>query len=239
MKNFLYVIMTALLAVSCLGDGPSTSRSYSLLVDFEYNDEVFISDSVRFEATAGVAMAYYDMAFYHKLDPQKTAVLGGFAVSRLKGSDYNGGRNEFRVNSGAGADNSRTYAVFKYDKTGVNMPQHDIEFINRNYGTCTMAGLYVNNTYEMVEYVKNNFTDGDKVCLKATGYLDGAETGKAEIVLAEYTDKKDSLIVKWTPFDLAKLGKVQYVELELVGVKDGMPSSVCIDNVVSKISIQY
>lgn len=239
MKKIFYVIMTALLAASCLGDGPSTTSAYNLVVDFEFGDGVFQTDSVRFESNNGVGIGYYDMAFYHKLDPQKTTLLGGFAVSRLKGKGYKGGRNEFRVNSGAGLENSLTYAVFKYDKTGVNMPPHDIEFINLNYGTCVMAGLYVNNTYEMVEYVKNNFVDGDKVSLKATGYLNGAETGKAEIVLAEYTDKKDSLIVKWTPFDLSKLGTIQYVELELAGTKEDIPSTVCIDNVVSKVSLQY
>lgn len=232
-------MMTALFAVSCLGDGPTTSTSYNLVVGFEYNDDIFRADSVRFESEAGVAMAYYDLAFYHKLDPQKTAVLGGFAVSRLKGEGHQGGRNEFRVNSGTGVGNTPTYAVFKYDRTGVNMPQHDIEFINLNYGSCQMSGLYVNNTYEMVEYVKNNFTDGDKISLKATGYLNGAKTADAEVVLAEYTEAKDSIIVKWTPFDLTKLGTIQYVELELLSTKDDIPSSVCIDNVVSTISLEY
>ena len=170
------------------------------------------------------------------LDEEITAF---FCPVRLKGSGYALGNNDFRVNSGKGYNGSATYAVFKYDKSAGNMPEHDMAFLNHQYGTCTMQEAYVNNTYAVVDYVKNNFVDGDRLVLKATGYLNGSQTGQAEMVLADYSEKKDSLVVNWAKFDLQKLGNVQFVEFELAGTKDDMPTSVCIDDVVAKIALQY
>lgn len=238
MKKIIYVILTAALAVSCLGNSPSTKRNYTLDVDFEYADYVFMTDSVRFDEK-GVGLGYMDLAFYHKLDPMKTSVMGGFVASRLKGSGYALGRNEYRVNSGRGLGGSPTYAVFKYDKNGGNMPAHAVEFLNIDYGTCTMLGVYVNNTAEVVDAVKLNFADGDRLTLKATGYLNGTATGQAEIALAEYSEKKDSIVVNWTPFDLAKLGTVQYVDFEMVSTKQNIPTSFCMDDMVVRILLEY
>lgn len=102
-----------------------------------------------------------------------------------------------------------------------------------------MLGFYVNNTAEVVEAVKQNFVDGDRLVLKATGYLNGTKTGEAEIELAEYTEQKDSIIVNWTPFDLDKLGKVQYVEFEMISTKDNIPTAFCMDDMVARISLEY
>lgn len=239
MKRIVYFISIAVLTVSCLGNSPSTTRNYTLDVNFEYNDSIFATDSVRFESQGGVSIGYMDMAFHHKLNSEKNMLLGGFAVSRLKGSGSFQGRNDFRVNSGAGYGGSPTYAVFKYDKTGIYMPEHDIQFINAAYGTCNPLGFYVNNTYEVVDAVKASFERGDRLTLKATGYLKGTKTGEAEIALADYSAQKDSIVVNWTPFDLDKLGSVEYIELEVISTKPAVPTNVCIDNVVSRISIEY
>lgn len=239
MKRIFYFICVAMMAASCLGDGPGTTQNYFLDADFEYGDAYFQADSVRFDNDYGIGLGYWDLGFYHKLTPDKSAVVGGFAVSRLKGSGYALGNNDFRVNSGKGYNGSATYAVFKYDKSAGNMPEHDMAFLNHQYGTCTMQEAYVNNTCAVVDYVKNNFVDGDRLVLKATGYLNGSQTGQAEMVLADYSEKKDSLVVNWAKFDLQKLGNVQFVEFELAGTKDDMPTSVCIDDVVAKIALQY
>ncbi len=239
MKKVFYVIIIAALAVSCLGSGPSTRQKYTLDVDFEYVDNLFLTDSVRFDNEHGVGIGYVDFVFYHKLNPDKTKVLGGFAVSRLKGSGYEQGRNDFRVNSGRGLNGSPTYAVFKYDKTGAGMPAHDVEFMNLSYGTCGILGFYVNNTAEVVDSVKANFVDGDRLTLKAVGYLNGAKTGEAQINLAEYTTQKDSIIVNWTPFDLYKLGQVQYVEFEMISTKENVPTSFCMDDMLASIVLEY
>jgi hypothetical protein len=239
MKRVFYFICVALMAASCLGDGPTTTQNYFLNVDFEYSDSYFLTDSVRFDNETGIGLGYWDIGFYHKLTPDKSAVLGGFVISRLKGSGNALGQNDFRVNSGKGSSKSATYAVFKYDKTAGNMPEHDMAFLNHQYGSCTMQEAYVNNTYAVVDYVKNNFVDGDRLVLKATGYLNGAETGQAEMVLADYSEHKDSLVVNWSKFDLQKLGNVQFVEFEFSGTKEDIPYSVCIDDMVARIVLQY
>ena len=41
MKRIVYFISIAVLTVSCLGNSPSTTRNYTLDVNFEYNDGIF------------------------------------------------------------------------------------------------------------------------------------------------------------------------------------------------------
>lgn len=239
MKRIIYLICVAAMAASCFGNSPSVKRTYVLDVNFEYGDHVFQSDSVRFEEKEGVAIGYQDFLFYHKLNPQKTQVVGGFAVSRLKGYAGANDRNAFRVNRGVGLNGSPTYAVYKSDANEANMPEHDVFFANRDYGTCTVLGFYVNNTAEVVDSVKANFKPGDRLVLKATGYLNGAKTGEAEFSLAEYSNDKDSIVVRWTPFDLDKLGEVEYVDFEISSTVPNIPASFCMDDLVANISLEY
>lgn len=239
MKKIFILFFAAVMAASCLGDGPTTSQTYPLVVDFELLDAVFETDSVRFDDQQGLGIGYRDMAFFHKLSSDKKVVLGGFALSRLKGNDSELGRNDFRVNSGAGVGGSKTYVVFKYDSKSQNMPEHDVQFLTSAYGTCTMTGCYVNNTAEVVDSVKSVFELGDRLTLKATGYINGTKTGEASVILADYSSQKDSIVVNWTPFDLSKLGMIEYVEFEMSSSKEGVPTSFCMDNMISTISLSY
>ena len=52
---------------------------------------------------------------------------------------------------------------------------------------CTMKYMFVTNTVAVEQAVKQSFVDGDKLILKATGYLGDQQTGSAEINLAEFT----------------------------------------------------
>lgn len=239
MKKIFVLLFAAVMAASCLGDGTSSSHTYNLIVDFEYAENVFEADSVAFDDKQGLGIGYADLAFFHKLTADKKTLVGGFAVSRLKGKGSSLGRNDFRVNSGAGLAGSPTYAVFKYDPNAQNMPEHDVQFLNKQYGTCTMKGCYVNNTAEVVQAVRSVFEVGDRLTLKATGYLDGAKTGDAEISLADYSAQKDSVVVNWTAFDLSKLGTVEFVEFEIVSTKEDVPASFCMDNMISTIALKY
>lgn len=237
MRRIFYLICTAALAASCFSDDPMNSRSYNLNANFEFPDAVFMTDSVQVDKTYGEGIGFHDLAFFHKLTPDKSALVGGFAVSRLKGSGYALGRNDFRVNSGAGYGGSQTYAVFKSSEP--NMPAHDVKFMNLQYGSCTMIGCYLNNTAEVVDSVKANFAVGDRLTVRATGYLNGLKTGQAELTLADYSTQKDSIVVNWTPFDLSKLGAVEYVDFEIISTSDDIPASFCMDNMISYISLAY
>ena len=240
MKRIIYMLCVAALAVSCLGDGPTNKSSYYLDVDFEFGTNIFQTDSVKFDSNQGIGFGNYDLFFFHKLDPAKKDVIGGWAVSGLRGGGSALGRNEYRVvNSGAGLNGSPTYTVFKYNGTPGNMPEHAVSFLSRDYGTCTMLGCYVNNTVEVVDSIKANFRAGDRLIVKAVGYLSGAMTGEAKFTLAEYTTQKDSIVVNWTPFDLDKLGKVDYVDFEVTSTAKNVPTSFCMDNMVAFVAVEY
>ena len=74
--------------------------------------------------------------------------------------------------------------------------------------------------------------------LKAKGYLAGKPTGEAEIVLAERTTAKDSIMSAWTLFDLSKLGTIDDVDFEIESPRDlGIPLAFCIDDVKANILI--
>ena len=102
----------------------------------------------------------------------------------------------------------------------------------------------VTNTGKVAEEIASKFQRGDKLTLVATGYKDGQMTGKAEFELADYTqnDKsgqpKDSIVSKWTNFDLSALQVVDKINFALVSTKS-IPMYFCLDNVVADIAIEY
>ena len=247
MKKFVYIALVALMATSCFGDDVYKNRSsYPLEVTFE-SSQSFRADSLFYNTTNGIGISWTsavggwaDLGFYHKLTEDKAFFQGGFLLSQLKGSgagtEY---YDQFRVNSGRGFNGSSTYAVF-YDNPDKNlMPEKHVSFLQSAYGTCKIAGFYVNNTAEVVKAVKEKFVPGDKLVLKATGYSADKKTGEVEIPLAEYTTQKDSIIVTWTPFDLDKLGNVDHVEFDVQSTKEGIPAYFCMDTMVAFIEVVY
>ena len=83
------------------------------------------------------------------------------------------------------------------------------------------------------------FNDGDKLTLKATGYLNDKATGVSSMTLAEFTEAKDSVMYNWSAFDLSKLGAVDEVTFEVVSTNSSVPGYVCIDGVLASIDIRY
>ncbi len=236
-KKIIFVFAVAFCAASCWDkDGPTYSSSYTLDTTFEYGSAPF-RDSLYFDSENGVGLGWQEMAFYHKLDESRNVFHGGFILSQLKGSGS--GNDRFRVNSGVGMANSATYMVYYRNPVRSQMPDHSVEFVAKEYGTCEMLGCYVNNTKEVVDSVKNNFKTGDKLSIKMTGYLNGKETAVSEFVLAEYTEAKDSLVTKWAPFNLEKLGSVEYVEIEVLSTNENVPRAFCMDDMFAKIAIAF
>lgn len=237
MKKILFAIFTAVCAASCLGDGPTYSGSYTVVATFEYGN-ICGTDSLYFENQLGYGITWQDLAFNHKLSEDKSEFLGGFMISCLDGK----GRSDndiFRVNSGKGYQKSSSYAVFHSDPDASKMPEYPIEFVSREYGVCKIVGCYVNNTAAVVDSVRASFVPGDRLSLKMTGYKDGKKTGSNEIVLAEYTDQKDSVITEWTPFMLAQLGHADFIKVEINSTKDNIPAYVCIDDMMADVAVEY
>ncbi len=238
-KKLLFVFAVAVCTVSCLGGGDKTyTNTYTLGGSFEYGTGVFSSDSLAFENQNGVGLAWQDLGFYHKLNEGKSEFLGGFVLSCLKGKGDDG-TNRFRVNSGSGMKDSFSYLVYYVNPDASLMPERDIEFMASEYGTCSMIGCYVNNTKEVVNAVKENFVDGDRLSIKMTGYNGEKVTGTSEFVLAEYTEQKDSVVTTWSPFQLEKLGAVEYINIEIVTNRTDIPKAFCMDDIYANVSVAY
>lgn len=239
----LFILSLLGAAVSCLGDS-TYSGSYTEVATFEYTDMdygyLFGKDSVYVDTVANVGFAWKNVfVFFQNIKDKE--FTGGVMLSCLRGGGATvpGADNRFRVNASAGAYDSKTYVVFSENADASLMPEHDMFFAANGYGSCTMSGCMVNNTVQVMDSIKTNFVAGDKLLLKATGRLAGAVTAEAEFVLAEYSALKDSVVSAWTPFDLTALGKVDYVDFEVISSKPNVPAAVCIDNIQANVTITY
>ena len=243
MKRILFILFSLVLVSSCFDDGSGMGQSYTVSADFNYMDIEFFPDSTFFNTRTTDGFGYDALNFYHQLDPGKIRVDGGFILSRLEmplSGKTEGLNNTYRCYlTGLKSRLINTYTVFHYSTEPGFMPKHAIGFPFVKNGTCHMHGCFVTNTVEVAEYVKANFEVGDRLTLKATGYLDGVKTGEAEIHLADYSAAKDSIVSLWTPFELTKLGSIEHVDFELISTKDGVPPYFCMDNMVFKVDITY
>lgn len=246
MKKFILLSAVVLVAVSCLDSG-SYSQSYTADITFEYTSDSYAQhfrDSMYFlEEGVGFLYANYPLMFAQKnLDK---VFQGGFMMSYLKGEkDGTLTRPEtendaYRAFSPTGAEGSMTYAVFYQNPAEPMMPEHDMEFGFKEVGSCSMLACYVNNTTLVARKIKEHFTVGDRLVLKAKGYRHDGTVGQAEILLAEYTEAEDSVMYNWTVFDLSELGAVDYVDFEIDSSNPEVPGYFCIDGVLAAISISY
>lgn len=248
MKKLLVVFFAAVMAVSCLKDGPTNSHQYNLYATFEYvNDydipDQFGDDSLYFETSYGLGIGWNDIAFLHKLSEDKKQVKGGFVLSCLKGKLYTEGYESDRVTDiyrvNAPADSTRTYMVFFDAETDADMPAHDIEFVADEYGTCRVVGCYVNVPLYVAASAVKEFKDGDALTLKVTGYLDGKITNEKSIDLITCENEEVKLPSKWTLFDLSSIGDIQYLDFDVQSTNPLVPEVICMDNFGARVAIEY
>ena len=247
-KRIVFILAVTVAAVSCLEKG-TYSENGPIAATFEFAgvdySTLFGADSLFFDEQYKIGISWSPLSFYHKVNKDTSIFEGGFIISYLS-VPYSGittglKNNEYRVNCKGLANGINTYAVFHQTD---NMPEHDIEYTlaSSDYASssCMMGYCFVNNTVAAADSVKKLFAPGDKMTLKAIGYYKGAQTGVADIVLAERTTEKDSIICAWTEFNLSKLGVIDYVDFE-IDVPEGknIPTTVCVDNLVASVSIAY
>lgn len=244
MKKYLALIITAVSIASCLG-GSIYSDSYTSYATFEYADDyknMFGTDSIYVETTYKMGFTWTNyLAFGHKLDKVSSEFEGGFLLSYLSvpesGNTELLDNNLYRANQTYIPPQKNTYLVFS--KTD-SMPEKQFWF---NYiqgeikGTCAPQFVRVNNSVEVIQSLKDSFNDGDVMILKATGYLDDKPTGEAQVRLAEFTSAKDSIVTKWTTFDLSALGIVDKVQFDfLLPEGSQVPQVVCMDDFTANLS---
>ncbi len=236
-KRIFFILAVAVCAMSCLNDGKTFGYKDNIKADFEYTNTFKQGDSLFIDSKSGVGIGYMQLGFYHKLTESKM-YSGGFILSRLSGKGDSEENNRFRVNSGKGVGESSNYLVWYNNPQPGAMPEKDIEFLAPDNGTCTMLGCYVNNTKEVVKAIQDKFVDGDKLTLKMTGMLGGKVTASEEFVLAEFTEAKDSLVTKWAPFELGKLGSIDCIDVEVISTREDVPAAFCLDYMVARVEIE-
>lgn len=245
MKRIIFILSIALMTVSCFDMNTKSEQSYTLIASFEYAGmdyvEKFGADSLFFDSSnEGLGIGFHNLAFYHKLNAGKTDVLGGFLASYLcPVRAEEGGDNANRAYVMNSKKDNNTYLVYRSNPVASNMPEHDVEFMEKKYGTCGIAGCFVTNTVEVADSIAANFELGDRLTLSAAGYLNGQQTAQAEILLADFSTQKDSIVSTWTPFDLNKLGSVEYIEFRLTSSKPDVPLNFCLDDMVAAINLSY
>jgi hypothetical protein len=245
MKKILILCLVASTAISCLSSG-SFSQAYTAEMTFEYSDAAYkdFKDSV-YVLSEGEGFAYGQYPIILTQKHLNGKFQGGFLLSCLKGKadgqleDGIMENDAYRVHAAGGVKGSRTYTVFYANPVASMMCPHDIDFMYKDNGSFTPQFCYVNNTSLVARRIQENFADGDKLTLKAIGHRHDGTTAETSIVLAEYTEAKDSVICNWTQFNLASLGAVDYIDCEINSTNASVPGYFCMDNLVGGVQIEY
>lgn len=245
MKKILILCLVAFFAISCLSSG-SFNQTYTAELTFEYSESAYkdFKDSV-YVLNEGEGFAYGQYPIILMQKHLNGKFQGGFLLSYLKGAEKGQLEEEFKANdeyrvlSKGGAFDSKTYTVFYANPVASMMCAHDIDFMYKNNGSFTPQLCYVNNTTMVARKVRENFVDGDKLTLKAIGHKHDGTTVETSIVLAEYTEAKDSVMYNWTQFNLASLGAVDYIDFEINSTNASVPGYFCLDNLVAGVQIEY
>lgn len=248
MKRLLFFVFTALSLTSCLDTNSGMGQNYTLVATYQYTGVSFKSDSTFVNAKDTIGFSFDVLSFYHNLDESLSQLEGGFLISCAempKSGNTDGLMTTYRALNPADLSSGNIYTVFRQNPDNGKMPEHDVMFnpeitgITLKKKQCKLAGCYLTNTVEVADYVKANFETGDNLVVKATGYLGGSKTGVTEFALADFTEKKDSIVSVWTPFELDDLGYIDHVDFEIISTDPDVPTYFCMDNMVAEILLEY
>ena len=242
MKYFKFVLIALasfVMLQSCFSEY-SNQEKYTIIASFTYSGATADADSLIRDNVGQGGYGWYDVGFMQKANQEKD-YLGGFMISTMCGraeATETVPLNYFRSYL-LGKDKGNCYSVFYDNASKEMMPEHSIMFLAKSYGTCTVSGCYVANSEKVAHQIKENFQDGDGLVVRAKGYLADKLTGKASIKLAKFTSEKDSIVSKWTPFDLQALGNVDAIDFEVISTNPAVEPYFCMDNFVAQIDIKY
>ena len=249
-NQLVVVFFAALSVVSCLSEA-DYSQTAVVSASFEYVNAPFDTDSLFYKSNMGAGIGWGSLGFMHKVDTTSWTFEGGVLLSCKEGTLYDPAdtvamaksdslvyaQDLYRVNSVRDSLLNNKYLVYYGNPDQDMMPEHDVEFLAADFGTCTAYQCFVNNTGYVAYKVAQTFEPGDRLTLKATGYLAGAKTGEASITLADFSAQKDSIVSKWTTFDLSKLGNFDYIDFDVISTKEEVPAYFCLDYFVASVTI--
>lgn len=252
MKNLVVVFFTALFCVSCLQEA-EFNQTATVVANFEYGEVDFDADSLFYKTEMGAGIGWGSLAFLHKIDTVNWVFEGGMLLSCQKGVLYDPAdtsalsksdslvfaQDRYRVNSLKDSLNNNSYLVYYKNPDSAKMPEHDVVFLVESNGVCQAQQCFVNNTGYVAYKIAQTFEPGDRLTLKATGYLKGVKTGDASIDLADFSAQKDSIVSKWTTFDLTKLGSFDAIDFDVMSTKEEVPAFFCMDFFIASVTVSY
>ncbi len=180
-----------------------------------------------------------DFYFYNDYNTEWSS-WSGFAVSNMKDIANGGYENQYSAIAGAGANESKNYAVaYFYGKTGISFEN-----------PLQLSGFYItNSTYAYLsmkdgdavskKFGGNDGTDADYFKLLISGTdIYGEATGTVEFYLADFrsdNSEEDYIVNSWKWVDLSPLGVVDslYFWFESSDVGDygiNTPTYFCLDD---------
>ena len=250
LNHLLVVFFAALSVVSCLPDS-EYSQSAVVTADFEYLFVDFDADSLFYKSEKGSGIGWGSLGFMHKVDTVNWVFEGGLLLSRQKGTLYEPtdtlaldkiesevyAKDRYRVNAAKDAINNNSYLVYYQNPDSSKMPEHDVVFLVQEDGSAQARYCFVNNTGYVAYKVAQTFEPGDRLTLKATGYLNGVKIGDTSMLLADFSAQKDSIVSTWTAFDLSKLGSFDAIDFDVESTKEGVPGYFCMDDFTAYVTI--
>ena len=192
MKKILFFALTAFLAASCLDDA-GYEANYTLVANFDGAEKMIEEYGDPADSTVAIPMfAFGPVGFYNSIEAEEDGTVitdgkeGGWHISQKRfpaDALFDGNGDEiaeqiekltpYSVADTAGKTTTvNSYLVFHKTE---DMPEHDVEFLQSAYGTCSPSYVYLNNTTAVARYfmTKGKAQEGDYLKVKVTGYMGG------------------------------------------------------------------
>ena len=250
LNQLLVVFFAALSVVSCLPEA-DYSQTAVVSASFEYVNAPFDTDSLFYKSDRGAGIGWGSLGFMHKVDTTSWTFEGGVLLSCKEGTIYDPAdtvamaksdslvyaQDLYRVNSVKDTLSNNSYLVYYQNPDSSKMPEHDVLFLIEENGACQAQYCLVNNTSYVAYKAAKTFAPGDRITLTATGYLKGAKTGEVSMHLADFSAQKDSIVSKWTVFDLTKLGVFDAVDFNVASTKEDVPAYFCMDHFTASVTV--
>ena len=249
-NQLVVVFFAALSVVSCLSEA-DYSQTAVVSASFEYVNAPFDTDSLFYKSNMGAGIGWGSLGFMHKVDTTSWTFEGGVLLSCKEGTIYDPAdtvamaksdslvyaQDLYRVNSVKDTLSNNSYLVYYQNPDSSKMPEHDVLFLIEENGACQAQYCLVNNTSYVAYKAAKTFAPGDRITLTATGYLKGAKTGEVSMHLADFSAQKDSIVSKWTVFDLTKLGVFDAVDFNVASTKEDVPAYFCMDHFTASVTV--
>jgi len=241
---FLAILSLALILVSCQPE----AEIKTTVVDFE--DVTLNSQGVWNGSDNSGSFTSKNSTFINEFDSASwngvtSYFWSGFACSAKKDSVTPGYDNEFSVMAGAGASNSKQFALAYNSASFTCVANADGNFsIKSCYITnSTWAYIGMKTGDYGIGGVGKKFTTDDWFKVVIKGYKSKVLTSSVDVYLADFRSGKSVILKDWTKVDLSSLGQVDSVAFtfdstDKFGEWLNTPAYACIDNITFEQEIK-